>query len=130
MKKVLFIAFPLFVGLSSFAMMDDSKRKRTDDALELVIKKLPFQLGDPVKEMTDTEEEDAFELLTKSSLTTDQRDMLSQAVGVYSQIVYDFPFAYPNYDNVESECSSKILQKYRKRLDWLNESLYENVEWI
>ena len=80
--------------------------------------------------MDDTEEEEAFELLMKSKLSADQQSALSQAVGVYTQITYDFPLAYPNYDNVKAEMIQKTLEKYGNRIDKLNELLYKNVEWI
>jgi hypothetical protein len=129
MKRFLLISLSIFTGLSAFAMIKDSA-KELNNALELVIKKLPLQLDDPIKEMADTEEEEAFELLIKSKLGADQQAALSQAVGVYTQITYDFPLAYPNYDNVKAEMIQKTLEKYGNRIDKLNGLLYKDIEWI
>ena len=128
MKRFLLVSLSIFTGLSAFAMINDSA-KELNNALELVIKKLPLQLDDPIKEMADTEEE-AFELLIKSKLGADQQAALSQAVGVYTQITYDFPLAYPNYDNVKAEMIQKTLEKYGNRIDKLNGLLYKDIEWI
>jgi hypothetical protein len=67
MKRFLLVSLSIFTGLSAFATIKDSA-KELNNALELVIKKLPLQLDDPIKEMADTEEEEAFELLIKSKL--------------------------------------------------------------
>lgn len=128
MKRFLLVSLSIFTGLSAFAMINDSA-KELNNALELVIKKLPLQLDDPIKEMADTEEE-AFELIIKSKLGADQQAALSQAVGVYTQITYDFPLAYPNYDNVKAEMIQKTLEKYGNRIDKLNGLLYKDIEWI
>lgn len=106
-------------------------REKMDKSVELIVARLPLHVDDPLKELEDTEEEEAFDYITRSqNLDTCQVAQLSQVASGYIQILYDFPFAYPNYDNLDEKCIQSTHKKYSDRIDKLNNLMYKAVEWI
>lgn len=124
------VAVNLVLGLVHLHAMKENSSEKVDEALKLVVLRLASYEDDPMKQLSDAKENEAFKLLMKSDLSEEQISKLSQVASGYVQIVYDFPFAYPRYDAVAKEDIQKTSKSYSDRLNELNRLLCNNVEWM
>ena len=93
-----------------------------DACLNLVLSKVREHELDPLKQLDDTEEDEAFEVLVNADFSNVSLDQMGRLLGVYTSILYDFPFAYPEYDGkVSAEKSKALINKYETRVQTLNE---------
>ena len=96
-------------------------REKMDKSVELIVARLPLHVDDPLKELEDTEEEEAFDYIRQGSPNSTQMLRLAPIVGEYCAILQDFPFGYPKYDGcINSGDIEKITERYKSRINWFN----------
>ncbi len=100
--------------------MSNNKEKSISDCFEIVLSRLQQQKNDPIRELKDTEEEEAFETIMNHNLTKEQILKILPSIGTYCSILYDFPYGYPEYDKIQQmELFNSVIKKYDSRINRL-----------